>query len=418
MRSSSTSRRASPPGASSRPLGTSVSPRRPAGWARREPRSCWATSRPSPSLRRGPRVCAAIALGNFSWDWIYAHLAAAAARRFAEAAEWARAAYRSAALLLRLPFAGELSAFPQIEDIPLVARRPRLEKAEARRRLGLDERPAVLLSFGGIGFPGLSLAAFGALGGLPAAARRSGAPAAAEAPPSDVRVLDTAALDAAGVALPGSRRRRRRRRHEAGLRHRQRLHRSTHPSRVHRARRLPGVPDHGLRDAEVPAGRARLERRAARGPDRGGGGARPWRRPFRRRRAWTGRPWRRRGSSPGRSAQSPISSRPVIAYFLMSASYLRKSSTFAFGTSSACAAWPSSHDSRSFRRSSSESPWRPADSAARCGLAHRLGGQLAGLRPATRRPRPSCRPPSGCRGIPARSSRRRRAPGPGPGARR
>ena len=50
-----------------------------------------------------------------------------------------------------LPFAGDLSAFPRIEDVPLVARQPTLEAGEARRRLGLGARPAVLLSFGGIG---------------------------------------------------------------------------------------------------------------------------------------------------------------------------------------------------------------------------------------------------------------------------
>ena len=35
-----------------------------------------------------------------------------------------------------------------------MARRPRVSKAEARQRLGLDRRPAILLSFGGIGLPG------------------------------------------------------------------------------------------------------------------------------------------------------------------------------------------------------------------------------------------------------------------------
>ena len=66
-------------------------------------------------------------------------------------------------MLLRLPFAGDLSAFSRIEDVPLVARRPAVAKAEARRRLGLDGRPAVLLSFGGVGVPGLQPSAFGGL---------------------------------------------------------------------------------------------------------------------------------------------------------------------------------------------------------------------------------------------------------------
>ena len=106
---------------------------------------------------------ASIALANFSWDWIYRHVARTQPR-LAEAADQSARAYGHAGLLLRLPFAGDLSAFPRIEDIPLVARRPALTKAEARRRLGLDERPAVLLSFGGLGVPGLEPAASGALG--------------------------------------------------------------------------------------------------------------------------------------------------------------------------------------------------------------------------------------------------------------
>ena len=104
----------------------------------------------------------ALALGNFSWDWIYAH----AARRepaLGEAAAFCREVYRRFDLLLRLPFAGDLSAFGRVEDLPLVARRPRVPRDEARRKLGLAETPAILLSFGGLGVAGLSLDELGAL---------------------------------------------------------------------------------------------------------------------------------------------------------------------------------------------------------------------------------------------------------------
>ena len=62
-----------------------------------------------------------------------------------------RAAYGRATLLLRLPLHGDLSAFPRIRDVPLVARRA-IGRAVRTRRLGLprDQR-LVLLSFGGIG---------------------------------------------------------------------------------------------------------------------------------------------------------------------------------------------------------------------------------------------------------------------------
>lgn len=140
----------------------------------------------------------AVALGNFSWDWIYAHLG----RRWpalGEAAARCREAYGRATLLLRLPFAGDLSAFPRIEDVPLVARRPSVAKDEARRRLGLDGRPAVLLSFGGVGMPGLEPSAFAALGGYQflLTGRAGDGPA-----PANLRRVDGPALQAAGLAYP------------------------------------------------------------------------------------------------------------------------------------------------------------------------------------------------------------------------
>ncbi|MGH7896775.1 MAG: hypothetical protein ACREQQ_02420, partial [Candidatus Binatia bacterium] len=97
------------------------------------------------------------ALGNFSWDWIYASYTDDH-RRFAEHAENARARYRQAERLLRLPFHGDMSAFRAVTDVPLIAHRVAESRIEARRMLGLPEdRPLVLLSFGGFGFPGLAV---------------------------------------------------------------------------------------------------------------------------------------------------------------------------------------------------------------------------------------------------------------------
>jgi hypothetical protein len=103
-----------------------------------------------------------VGLGNFSWDWIYAHLA----RRHPGLAPFARRAaeaYGRARLLLELPFAGDLRAFPNREKVPLVARRPRRPREETRRLLAADGRPLVLLSFGGLGLPGFDV---GVLAGL------------------------------------------------------------------------------------------------------------------------------------------------------------------------------------------------------------------------------------------------------------
>jgi hypothetical protein len=140
-----------------------------------------------------------VALGNFSWDWIYAHLAAREPI-LAEAATRAAEAYARAELLLRLPFAGDLSAFRHIEDVPLVARKPGLGKAEARDRLGLDGRPAVLLSFGGLGLPGLQAAGFGALTGYQVLL---GGQAVDGTAPANLRQLDAPTLASAGLDYPG-----------------------------------------------------------------------------------------------------------------------------------------------------------------------------------------------------------------------
>ena len=137
-----------------------------------------------------------LALANFSWDWIYRHLS----RRqpaLAAAAEEAAIAYGRATLLLRLPFAGDLAAFPRALDIPLVARRPQVGKVEARRRLAMDPGLlTVLLSFGGVGMPGLSPASFAPLREYQFVL--TGAAGRGPAPPN-LRRLDGEALAAAAL---------------------------------------------------------------------------------------------------------------------------------------------------------------------------------------------------------------------------
>jgi len=91
-----------------------------------------------------------VALANFSWDWVYRHLQDRGAP-FLRAATQAAEAYSRTTLLLRLPFACDLRSFPRAVDIPLVARHPKLDGSEVRKRLGLPDGTLVLLSFGGIG---------------------------------------------------------------------------------------------------------------------------------------------------------------------------------------------------------------------------------------------------------------------------
>lgn len=103
-----------------------------------------------------------VALTNFSWDSIYAHLS----RREPElrtSAERAAVAYREAELLLQLPFACDLTVFERREEVGMVARKPRIGREDVRQRLGIggERRPVVLLSFGGIGLPSLTPAVLG-----------------------------------------------------------------------------------------------------------------------------------------------------------------------------------------------------------------------------------------------------------------
>lgn len=96
-----------------------------------------------------------VGIGNFSWDWIYADYVRDYPSH-APVVEAIRAAYGQADLFLRLPFHGPCDAFPVVRDLPLVARRARCSREEARRRLGLSgTRPVVLLSFGGFEILGI-----------------------------------------------------------------------------------------------------------------------------------------------------------------------------------------------------------------------------------------------------------------------
>ena len=89
----------------------------------------------------------AVAVGNFSWDWIYAPYVARdprwrdVIRAFADG-------YRQAKLLLKLPFSPEMAVFPQHVDVPLLAQPGRARRVEIVRWTGADPgKRWVLLSF-------------------------------------------------------------------------------------------------------------------------------------------------------------------------------------------------------------------------------------------------------------------------------
>ena len=97
-----------------------------------------------------------IAIGNFSWDYIYAPFTDRAPELLPVIAQ-IRDYYGQTDQLLQLPWSHETDAFPQQEPIPLVTRKPKLPREVVRRRLcerGVDpHRPLVLL---GGRFPNLA----------------------------------------------------------------------------------------------------------------------------------------------------------------------------------------------------------------------------------------------------------------------
>ncbi len=102
-----------------------------------------------------------VAVGNFTWDWIYAGYADASTT---ELARDIRGAYQQATSVLRLPMSGGFEGLESItRDIPFIARQSQREPDEVRRALGLPPRdrgkPLVLISFGGYGVAGLDTAA-------------------------------------------------------------------------------------------------------------------------------------------------------------------------------------------------------------------------------------------------------------------
>jgi L-arabinokinase len=97
-----------------------------------------------------------IAIGNFTWDWIYERQRGFDAHT--DMLAEIRAQYRKASLALRLPFSHAFDVFSRVEDLPLVARRASRSRHDTRDHFGVPrDRPMALLSFGGYGLPSLNL---------------------------------------------------------------------------------------------------------------------------------------------------------------------------------------------------------------------------------------------------------------------
>ncbi len=88
-----------------------------------------------------------LAVGNFSWNWIYSAFADQDTR-WREVMQVFEEGYAKSDLLLRLPFAEEMTAFPRQRDIPIVAE-PGTARRDALAALtgAPTDRRWVLLSF-------------------------------------------------------------------------------------------------------------------------------------------------------------------------------------------------------------------------------------------------------------------------------
>ncbi len=89
-----------------------------------------------------------VAVGNFSWDYIYQPWEEAFPQ-YSGMVRSIREAYDKTSLLLRLPLAHVMDAFPRQQDIPFIARTRTWPVGEGRHRLGIPDgetRPLVLVA--------------------------------------------------------------------------------------------------------------------------------------------------------------------------------------------------------------------------------------------------------------------------------
>ena len=99
----------------------------------------------------------ALALGNFTWDWILEYYLDQEPG-LAPVITTIRRLYGLAGGYLRLPMSHETDVFARQLQLPLVARRADVAPETIRRQLGLEpSQILILLCFGGVGFDGVNL---------------------------------------------------------------------------------------------------------------------------------------------------------------------------------------------------------------------------------------------------------------------
>jgi L-arabinokinase len=95
-----------------------------------------------------------IALGNFTWDWVYADYPRV--RLAPSLLPAIRGAYAKASMALRLPMSGGFESFSNVRDIPFIARHASRTREEVCKILKIPgDKPIVLSAFGVYGLPAL-----------------------------------------------------------------------------------------------------------------------------------------------------------------------------------------------------------------------------------------------------------------------
>jgi L-arabinokinase len=131
----------------------------------------------------------AVALSNFTWDWVYAAYEGAE-----DVVSQVAEIYAASDVALRLPMWGGFASFPRIIDLPFIARRSRRDPREVRRHFGLPEHERLVLSsFGGYGVDGLDLDAISRLSGYRVIVSAGMPGSAARAPAGPAASTDTQA---------------------------------------------------------------------------------------------------------------------------------------------------------------------------------------------------------------------------------
>ena len=95
-----------------------------------------------------------VALGNFTWDWIYADYPRV--RLAPSLLPAIRGAYAKASMALKLPMSRGFDNWSNVKDIPFIARHATRTRAEVCKLLKIPtDKPIILASFGGYGLPSL-----------------------------------------------------------------------------------------------------------------------------------------------------------------------------------------------------------------------------------------------------------------------